>query len=88
MFFTGIRPSECFFNQEWYKSLITNSITINKAIGTSVKTRQVISTKTTQSIRTVLLARILKPIIMRMIDEIKEEHLFYDHDGLPSKLHS
>jgi integrase len=84
MFFTGIRPSECFALTKSDINLITNSITINKAIGsTSVKTRQVISTKTTQSIRTVPISKDLKPIIMRMIDEIKEEHLFYDHDGLP-----
>lgn len=84
MFFTGIRPSECFALTKSDINLITNSITINKAIGsTSVKTRQVTSTKTTQSIRTVPISKDLKPIIMRMIDEIKEEHLFYDHDGLP-----
>lgn len=84
MFFTGIRPSECFALTKSDINLITDEITINKAIGsTSAKTRQVISTKTTQSIRTVPISDNLKPLLLKMFDEIKEEHLFYDYDGLP-----
>lgn len=84
MFYTGIRPSECFALTKSDINLITNEITINKAIGsTTTKTRQVISTKTTQSIRTVPISDNLKPLLLKMFDEIKEEHLFYDYDGLP-----
>lgn len=84
MFYTGIRPSECFALTRDDINLITSEITVNKAIGsTTTKTRQVISTKTTQSIRTVPISDNLKPILLKMFDEIKEEHLFYDHDGLP-----
>ena len=84
MFYTGIRPSECFALTRDDINLITGDITINKAIGsTQNKVRQVISTKTTQSIRTVPISDNLKPILLKMFDEIKEEHLFYDHDGLP-----
>ena len=84
MFYTGIRTSECFALTRDDINLITNSITINKAIGSTItKTRQLISTKTTQSIRTVSISEDLKPTIMRMMDEIKEEHFFYDYDGLP-----
>lgn len=84
MFYTGIRPSECFALTKSDINLITNEITINKAIGsTTTKTRQVISTKTTQSIRTVPISDNLNPLLLKMFDEIKEEHLFYDYDGLP-----
>lgn len=84
MFFTGIRPSECFALTKSDINLITDEITINKAIGsTSAKTRQVISTKTTQSIRTIPISDNLKPLLLKMFDEIKEENLFYDYDGLP-----
>ncbi len=84
MFFTGIRPSECFALTKSDINLITDEITINKAIGsTTSKTRQVISTKTTHSIRTVPISDNLKPLLLKMFDEIKEEHIFYDYDGLP-----
>ena len=82
MYHTGLRPSEAFALTR--SDFHDDYIEINKAIGsTGTQTRQVVSTKTEQSVRKVPIEEKLKPVIKEMMEKIPDEDLFYDFDGLP-----
>lgn len=81
---TGMRPAECLA-LEWSDiDLDQHTISITKAVGsTATARRQIVTTKTAASVRTIPISDALDPILRQMMIDLPQEHPLYDFDGLP-----
>lgn len=84
MYYTGIRPSEAYALQRSDIDMVNNTISITKAVGSTLnETRKIINTKTPQSVRTVPICSELHTILEEYLSIKDGEYIFYDYDGLP-----
>jgi integrase len=89
MYHTGCRPSEVMALCRSDINLLDKDISITKRIGsTRTEMRQIVSLKTSQSMRKVPIDDELLGIIIKMLNEIHDEQLFMDTDGLPFEINS
>lgn len=76
MFFTGIRPSECYALKKENIDLINNTITIESAIGsTDTETNVLVPTKTETSVRTIPIVEELQ-IVLKALLELQDHDTF------------
>ena len=87
MYFTGMRPAEAMALDRDDFDLTNKVIHITKAVGsTKTQTRQIVRTKTEQSVRDIPISEKLMPIITDMLINLPGQHMFYDYDGLPFEI--
>ncbi|MCH3961282.1 MAG: tyrosine-type recombinase/integrase [Solobacterium sp.] len=87
MYHTGCRPSEVMALCRSDIDLSSKDISITKRIGsTRTELRQIVSLKTSQSLRKVPIDDELMLIISNMLNDISSEQLFLDFDGLPFEI--
>lgn len=84
MFYTGMRPQEVLALSGAQIDFDRMEIRITQSIGsTSTKTRQIVATKTEESVRTVPIADDIAQMLADMVDDRGSGLLFKDRDGLP-----
>lgn len=84
LYYTGARPSEVMALDRSDFDLEKREICISKRVGSTAKaTRQIITLKTASSYRIIPISSALYPIVLQYFTANHEEHLLYDHDGLP-----
>ena len=82
MEFTGMRPSECYALKRSDINLITDEITVDKALhGTKDGKGEVGRTKTESSIRTIPISQALKHILKEILEFSRNDYLFSDYYG-------
>ena len=87
MWYTGMRPSEAFALNKSDFNIAGRFISVSKAVGsTGSEMRQIVATKTVNSIRIIPICDELMPIVEKMLQDLPDEHLFYDADGLPFEI--
>lgn len=76
MFYTGIRPSECYALKKSNIDLINNTITIESAIGsTDTETNVLVPTKTETSARTIPIVDELRTVLIELL-EVQDHETF------------
>jgi site-specific recombinase XerD len=84
---TGMRPSEVMALDRSDIDLNAGIIHVTKRVGsTADEKRQIVATKTLQSIRDVPISDYLRPILIEALVSIKGEHLFWDMDDKPMEI--
>ena len=87
MLYTGMRPQEVFALSRDEIDLDAGEITITQSVGsTRSETRQIIPTKTDQSVRPIPIASELRPILEELLEERDSELLFLAPDGQPYEI--
>lgn len=82
LYFTGMRPCECFALNKSDIDLVKREISINKEIGSDLRENNVIrQCKTEQSNRIIPISNALYDIITDLIEAQPNEILFADHKG-------
>lgn len=82
MYYTGIRPAECFALSRTDVDFNKNTISINKAVGSSTNKKTVLTkTKTAQSVRTIPISSALKKVLVELMEYHEFETLTPDYDG-------
>ena len=83
MLHTGCRPAEAMALTKQDINLLTNEITINKAVGsTHTSSGQTIrSTKTEQSVRKIPIDAALKEMLIEYLEWQTNDYIFSDYDG-------
>ncbi len=82
LYFTGMRPCECYELNKSDIDLIKREISINKEIGSNLRENNVIrQCKTEQSNRIIPISNALYDIINDLIEAQPNEILFADHNG-------
>ena len=83
MLHTGCRPAEAMALTKQDINLLTNEITINKAVGsTHTSSGQTIrSTKTEQSVRKIPIDAALKEMLIEYLKWQTNDYIFFDFDG-------
>jgi integrase len=84
---TGMRPSEAMALNRSDIDLDLCLIHINKRVGSTVdSSRKIVSPKTPQSVRDIPISANLKQDLIKIDEDINNENLFYDIDGLPMEI--
>jgi integrase len=84
---TGLRPSECMALDRLDIDIENSVIHVSKRVGSDAsKSRQIVAPKTSQSIRDVPISDHLNPILIQMLVDITDTHLFWDIDNLPMEI--
>lgn len=89
MFYEGLRPQEVLALSSDQIDFDTMQIRITQSIGsTSTDTRQIIATKTEDSVRTVPIADDIAQMLSDLVDDRGDGLLFTDSDGLPYEINT
>lgn len=87
MFYTGMRPQEALALAKSEINFDDELITVYQSVGsTHTKTRQLVTTKTDGSLRTIPIAKEIIPLLHELCDHAKKDLLFTDRDGKPYEI--